>query len=221
MKILHLSDTHGGEFWKTPIPDDVSLVVHTGDLILDMGYGTEDIKLETDYAKDYLKEIAPAVMAWLGGRKLVYIPGNHDFAELEEFVSSAVRIQTATTKINGVKFAGYAGIPPYQGKWNWELEDSIRKDKLAEALWEFPDVLVTHCGPAGILSTNQRGESHGCRIQASLLNGSGFGNVRAHLFGHMHCGPAMTEIAGITFSNAAGGHEDMTGNIVEIGSIQI
>lgn len=217
MKVLHLSDTHGFPFWERDIPSDVELVVHTGDLILDMGWGTADVFLETSHAIDSLREIAPLISNWLQGRHLIYVPGNHDFAELMHFLPQAYRVdETTLININGKTFSGYAGIPYIYGKWNHELSSDVLRLKLAEALSNNPDVLITHCGPSGILSNGPNKEVYGCKTQASILNGSGFGNVKHHLFGHIHCGPAIANIAGICFSNAAGDPKASNGNILDI-----
>ena len=74
------------------------------------------------------------------------------------------------------------------------------------------DVLITHGPPNGILDKVPRlfgFENTGCEeLRKRVEEIATFGKLKAHIFGHIHCGYGTQDFFGVKFINAANCDED-------------
>lgn len=209
MRVLHSSDLHGDYKallgWTEPFDVWVDTgdffpnrgrVARTGHQILD----DEERRYQLRWLK--LKELLARLAAWLGGRPLVSVPGNHDFLPLAAMLrahgADAHAVTPAGVDAAGLRWAGFREIPWIDGEWPGEARDF---DGLVDATWAAaPDVLVTHAPAAGILDGNGR---YGVGALADAL-ASRPHRIRMHLFGHEHeDGGRTLERAGVLHANGA------------------
>jgi len=214
MKIVHISDTHGG-IVETPSAD---MLIHTGDFTR---VGTlQEIQ---DFA-DYLKSREHLY------KYILVISGNHD-RSLDPFwgagspdasdskdraIKAQSIIEDASKKItylfddevviDDFKFYGSPHTPEFG--FNWAF-NKLRGSDLDEVWREIPedtDVLLTHGPPMGILDEcpdyhRPRKMAHaGC---ANLRHHVSRVQPKLHLFGHIHEGAGFLETDETTFVNAS------------------
>lgn len=218
MKIYHISDSHGSGFWSQPLPEDVDVVAHTGDLLPNISRGVAS--KEVPFQAAWISRFAADIKAWLNGRPLVYVPGNHDYIELSDFMP-CYRASAQPMAMLGKKWVGFREIPWIRGEWAGELRNpelGILIDNLFEA-WSQSisehqsGILLSHSPPAGILDKDIGGFIH--YGMAALSNALQYKqhNFAAILFGHVHL-PTYTQVKSMNmlFSNAA----DNSGGVVEL-----
>ena len=205
MKIAHTSDLHG--HLTVIIPDDCDVVVITGDFFPNKTRGI--VSVEREYQEMWFYQHVDEIIAWLKGKPLLWMPGNHDYVSLADLLTasgypSAVTIPEDGVDFLGHKWAGFREIPYINGEWMGECRDfQYVVDRVMDA---DPDILVTHAPPSGILA----GE-HGIPKLTSALQFRYHG-IKAHLFGHVHReGGRQAKVMDVLFSNAA-----TTLNVVEI-----
>ena len=218
MKIYHLSDTHGSGFWDNPLPSAIDAVVHTGDLFPNISRGI--VSKEIDFQSAWISRFTEEIVRWLDGRPLVYVPGNHDYVELAEFLPCH-RAGTTPLDLLGKKWVGFREIPWIAGEWAGELRAPEMSKLVCDLFdhWsnliieEGSGILLSHSPPAGILDKDSYGAIHyGISALSNALQYRSH-NFAAVLFGHVHL-PSFSQqrMLNILFSNAA----DNPGGVLEI-----
>lgn len=203
MKIVTISDTHTMHD-KLTIPDG-DVLIHAGDI-------TSNGKLS--HLNDFCE--------WLDEqphKHKIVIAGNHDWcferSETKHFAVEMVNkvatyLEDSSTIIDGVKFYG----SPWQPEFcNWAF-NLPRGRALVEKWAMIPDdinVLITHSPPVNILDYCSGGNV-GCCDLASRLVALRDGELKHHVFGHIHEGYGEKEVGGIHFVNAS----NCTGDYVPI-----
>ncbi len=205
MRILHSSDLHGN--WKEVLRfSNFDVWVDTGDFFPNKtrGHRAEEKRFQTRWFLN--KQIGPRLTEWLAGRPLVTVPGNHDYVHLAELMREAgARAYQATpqgVEVDGVEYAGFRQIPYIFGEWAGEKHQGDFRALVDDVFEVPPDVLVTHAGPADILTGGDRYHG-GINALTSALSWRPH-TIRAHLFGHDHeFGSQTREEVGVIFSNSA------------------
>lgn len=201
LTICHISDTHMSEL-ELPEAD---ILVHSGDYSFQNKYSTleeriKELQILNEQLKNYKKKF----------KKIIYVPGNHDFIfELEEKKARIILNEAAVLIDEGLEFEGirFYGTPSQPPFCNWAFNHSIeiRQEKYKN-IPSNTDVLITHCPPYGILDELQNPKppeynSHvGCLILKKELKRI---KPKVHLFGHIHEAYGMKKIKGITYSNGS------------------
>jgi len=204
IKILHTSDLHGSYSTALDVLEPFDLWIDSGDFFPNKTRGHRET--EERFQADWMREenIQAKVFAWLRGRPMLSVGGNHDFISLSAMLwdagVDAHRITPGGVSLSGFRFAGFSDIPWIAGEWNGETHDL--SGVVAATFQTPPDVLVTHAPPAGVLDT-YAGRSVGIGPLMSALCWNDH-NIRAHFFGHVHDGGGKTtEEAGVYFANGA------------------
>ena len=197
-KIVCLSDTHNwsGQF---AVPDG-DILIHSGDATI----------------RGTLPEI-DAFLSWftqLPHKYKIFVAGNHDW--LYEIDNRRARLLTANFKIRYLQdsFTEIEGLKIYGSPWQPRFFDWAfnlnRGAEMAERWKLIPDdidVLITHGPPHGILDEVPRKywtENAGCEeLRKRVEEISGFGKLKLHVFGHIHCGYGQKEEFGVKFVNAS------------------
>lgn len=190
MRLVIVSDTHGGHEMLGPIAGDV--LIHCGDFALHGKTGPEQ------------HEALDAWFARQDVRLVLVTGGNHDF-ELEDRTHGgrpafrhAHYLEDSTVDFEGLRFYGAPWVPELRN-WAYYLDGPRLADKWA-AIPQDIDVLITHTPPRGILDTNTRGKSCGCPdLEARLATV----RPRVHCFGHVHASAGQLTQGGTTYVNAA------------------
>ncbi len=143
---------------------------------------------------------------WLDGRPLISVPGNHDYVSLAKLMKRAgARAYQATTKgveVDGIEYAGFREIPWIHGEWAGETQQGDFRGLVDEVFDTPPDILVTHAGPANIMTGSD--EYHGGINQLMTALSYRSHSIRAHFFGHDHdFGSQTRQEVGVVFSNSA------------------
>ena len=198
IKVLHLSDTHAGHFWKYPIPSDVDVVCHTGDLFPDAFLKEMSIATQTAWIKNYIDEIN----IWIGSRPLLYVQGNHDFVHLKDFVKS-IELSSTPISLLGEQWCGLAEVPWINGRWNNEADLATMAAAVDRVISAPGTILLSHTPPASILA-----QEWGCQSLTSQLFYRE-NQYKAVLFGHVHLPQyqqlklTLNDAQNCLFSNAA------------------
>lgn len=174
MKIVALSDTHLQYGLDESPPAD--LMIHCGDA-LNWGSAAE--------WNDFEKELLQVSSSY---KYILYVPGNHDIWVEEQtslikerFKGTNIRLLIDEyIEIEGLKIYGSPWVPYINGMWAFER---LRGNEIQRHWDNVPaglDILITHGGPAGILSG-----PWGCK---NLLQTIIDKKPRISLFGHVHSG---------------------------------
>ena len=218
MRIFHFSDVHGEIDWLNMADlSNVDLIVSTGDFFPNCSRG--NVGKEIGFQTSWWNKNKDFVAGAFGSIPILIVNGNHDYICLAESLAnvgcSATLVTPSGVNVGGIRFAGFREIPYIAGEWNGEKIEEELSRIVAETFGSDPEILVTHCPPAGILDQcgggyGGRGISVGSR---SLLDALSYRNhrIRAHLFGHNHNQSGRIEHMGIMFYNNACGWD-----IVEI-----
>jgi Icc-related predicted phosphoesterase len=205
--LLHISDTHGGLF---PLDASGDVIVHSGDILPNRTRGIRPI--EEAYQHACIERDADRLRAWIGGRKLLLVPGNHDFidvaAALRGIGIDATEIGEEPLDVDGVRFLGFKWVPWFTGEWNNEISEREMAERLRPIEGWLDtgtiDVLVTHSPMYGVRDRNAAGERCGSRALRDVLQ-------RARhlpsflLHGHIHEASGYQGWSrGMVVSNAAG-----------------
>jgi len=205
MKVLHTSDLHGSYKGLLRTDIDFDVWVDTGDFFPNRTRGDRTVEVGYQARWLALKSLPERLAAWLDGRPLISVPGNHDYVSLSAALrgagAEAHEVTPAGVTVGGLTWAGFREIPWIAGEWNGETHDF---GALIEATWETqPDVLVTHA-PAGGILDGGTGKGYGIPGLASALSWKPH-TIKAHLFGHTHeCGGQSVSEVGVLFANGAG-----------------
>src|SRR5713226_6349793 len=77
MRLMHVSDTHGG---FPRLHGRFDLVIHSGDFFPNSHHVLQANKTrEMSFQLQWLRDNIPSIKQWLGGHTMIYVPGNHDF----------------------------------------------------------------------------------------------------------------------------------------------
>lgn len=215
MKALVISDTHGlHKRWEElfPIPNDIDLIIHGGDLT---NVGT--IKNFEEF------------LGWFNGLPVehkVMIAGNHDlgldnhnrYLILEMINETDIHyLEDSGVEIEGIKFWGSPVTPPFMD-WGFMREPN-RIVKHWEAIPDDSDVIITHCPARGILdyvSYRNKG-SVGC---PHLLDTIHTIKPKYHISGHIHEMYGINEVEGVKHVGASildnRYHPARAGHIIEL-----
>lgn len=211
MKIYHFSDNHGS-FDKLSIfvrtygrPD---VFVMTGDFVPDSITHFETSKAaHASWQEGWMLKNIDEFKAIVKDVPVLFVPGNHDFADLGKSLKKADINATEVTPTGidalGYRWAGYGHVPTINGMFMREATDN-RLSSLTDLVIEAaPDFLLTHAPPYGILDKSASGARFGNKpLYKALANGSLA--PRYHFFGHIHKqGRQIEQIDGVTFVNSA------------------
>jgi Icc-related predicted phosphoesterase len=203
MRIVCLSDTHNCNN-EIVVPDG-DLVIHAGDATI---RGTPP---EIEEFLDWFSA--------LPHKQKLFVAGNHDWfyenknglARLLTAEFNIRYLQDSSTEIEGLKIYGSPWQPRFYN-WAFNLNRGL---ELAEKWRRIPadvDILITHGPPNGILDEvpgKYSTENAGCEeLRKRVEEISGFGRLKLHVFGHIHCGYGQTERFGVKFVNASVCDED-------------
>jgi len=222
MRIMHISDTHGG-FPRLYGRFDV--VVHTGDLFpnshhVGMGNKTQEMAFQLRWLRDEI----PTFKSWLMGHPLLYVPGNHDFLHPDlmehELRAAGLEVLSLTDKVTTfreVNFYGFPYVPAINGMWNYEKEVpemQVEADKMVTALNKtYVDVLACHAPIHKVLDLSMGNEILGSTVIANALDYKIDKNMMptTYLCGHIHEAHGLSMRNGMLVSNAA-----TTRHIIEV-----
>lgn len=215
--IAHFSDTHG--LPRKRVPDDASIIVHTGDLFPNKTRGNRFV--EPGYQREWLIKVLPNWHAWCGGRPFIHVPGNHDFFDpvplmrragidahgvdsrelVKIWLASSMTVDGVLTEERHITFAGIPDIPWMGGEWNHERHEVEISERFAEVLALRPDVVVCHCPIYGVLDSAYGNHIGSTSIATALLYGEH--EPLAYLHGHCHESHGEARLRNTLVSNAA------------------
>ncbi len=156
-------------------------------------YGKPD--REESFQQRWIDDNILRIKNWLGGRPLIYCPGNHDYydpthrlrAEGIDFVNLGV--QRLYEYDESVCFFGFPFCPSTVIPWNYATGgDAMQQeiDRMRAILAMKKNViLVAHAPPNGILDVARSGASWGNPALTSFLQYGGM-DIKAVLCGHVH-----------------------------------
>ena len=208
VRICHVSDTHSQPsiFTQADVAT-ADMFLFTGDIIGNRGRlnGMDiDRAAEIKYQQSWWRKVAKRWATVIGTRPVVVVRGNHDFISPAGWLRHyGVEVYEITdtqpmVEVCGHRFAGFRQVEWIAGEWSGEAHDLA--PFVAQAFDCDPDILVTHCPPAGILDGS---EGYGCRPLASALAYRP-NRITHHFFGHCHdAGGEVRQEMGIIFVNGA------------------
>jgi Icc-related predicted phosphoesterase len=208
MRILHISDTHGG---MPALPKDgYDVVVHSGDLMPNRTFGIRAV--EEAFQPHWLETNAAKLRAWLGADKpFLFCPGNHDFVDpVPHLKAAGVRAFSLVDTLvawDHVRFYGFPWTPEFCG-WNWmcgPVEMGLRLEPGRALLDEGEiDVWVSHGPMYGVLDrTALVGERAGSKVVRAAMQMAKH-PPRIFLHGHIHEAAGLQAwTRGMIVSNAA------------------
>jgi len=196
-RIVCLSDTHNCNS-QIDVPDG-DILIHAGDATI-TGTVEEVKRFNAWFAK-------------LPHRHKIFVAGNHDWLfernnELARTLldTKIIYLQDSETKIADLKIYGSPWQPRF---YDWAF--NLNRGYELAAKWKLiPDdveILITHGPPNGILDLVPRhgwDENTGCEeLLKRVQEIAGFGKLKLHVFGHIHCGYGTEENFGVKFVNAS------------------
>lgn len=206
VKILHISDTHGG---MPALPaEDFDAIVHSGDLLPNRSFGIATV--ERTFQPYWVEDNAKRFKAWLGDRPFLFTPGNHDYIDptplLRDAGVDAHLLCNGLLDVDGVSFYGHPWTPEFCG-WNWMCGPTAMRQHLAPAIELMEqggiDVFVSHGPIHGVLDRNSSGERCGSRVVRDVLQLVRH-PPRLFLCGHIHEAAGVQGWSrGMVVSNAA------------------
>lgn len=202
MKIVCLSDTHNC---------NEQIVVPGGDLLIHSGDATiQGTEFEVENFLGWFSSLPHEYK--------IFVAGNHDW--MYQTDNRRARLLTASFGIKYLQdsFIEIEGLKIYGSPWQPRFFDwafnLMRGKELAEK-WEMipfdTDILITHGPPNGILDEVPRQywvENTGCEELIKKVEELSEFKLKAHIFGHIHCGYGQTEKFGVKFINASNCNEE-------------
>jgi Icc-related predicted phosphoesterase len=197
-RLVFLSDTHNANR-EIAVPDG-DILIHAGDAT---NRGTiDEIILFNDW------------FSRQPHRHKIFVAGNHDWlfetnpTLARKIFDRAIYLQDGFVEIENLKIYGSPWQPRFFD-WAFNLN---RGRELAEK-WNLishdVDILVTHGPPFGILDETPRGDLAGCEeLRKRVEKIASHGNLKLHVFGHIHAAYGATEKFGVKFINASNCDED-------------
>lgn len=215
MRLMHISDTHGG-FPKLHKPFDI--IVHSGDFFPNSHalYNNGDKKAEAVFQSEWLCLNINNMKKWLQDSPFLFILGNHDFINpviMENLLKSeginAINLTEKVVTHEGVNFYGFPYIPYISGDWNYECqipEMQVEVNKMVAQLNEkYIDVLVCHAPIYGTLDLTWGNEAVGSTVIAEALDYKISKEMMPsyYLHGHIHENSGIMLRGNLLVSNAA------------------
>ncbi len=190
MKILFISDTHGGHQELINLPQ-ADILIHSGDI----SKRGKDCEIE-----DFVEWLSS-----LDFQQKIFIAGNHDFyfedktiERVQEMLPQNIHyLCDSGIVIEGINIWGSPITPTFL---NWAFNRD-RGSEIARYWRKIPqntNILITHGPPFGILDQTISGSNVGCQ---DLLKRIEQTRPQYHLFGHIHEGYGVHETAHTTFIN--------------------
>lgn len=207
MKVCHISDTHDvHQDLSMIVPNDTELLLFTGDLT----YRGAD--WEIDLLLKQFRKLSARVP------NIVGILGNHEVGCQGKEVGlkerfkevGVILLHNEATEVNGIKIYGSPYTPWFFG-WAYQYENARFAKQYAgeymptaEEIWnkvpEDTQILLSHGPPQFILDTCRDG-SVGCAALRRRIEVTP--SIKYSMFGHIHEGYGVTEVGGVTYSNAS------------------
>ena len=192
MIVGHFSDLHGHLNWLDPVLNARGLPdvwVCSGDFFPNQTRGV--VGAEVRYQTRWFGYKLQSLLRRLGGKPVIWCPGNHDFVSLARLLSAqgypAHDLMHGPVDLADHRFVGLREIPWLEGEWAGEVRDL--GPATARALAQDPTLLVAHCPPAGVLDLCGDDGDPGARIGNPALStalSSGLHRIRWVLSGHVH-----------------------------------
>lgn len=220
MKIAHVSDTHDKpSVVKVVGSTNADIILLTGDILANRGRLPHvsaagmsyriSVSAERKYQRTWFRRVAKKWAPAFGDRPVIYVPGNHDFIDIREWLTHygckpenihVISTENPSCTVFGKVFAGFREIPWIAGEWMGENSGSFARC-IDRALGCDPDILVTHAPPAGILDGDH---GYGIPELTSALMYRPH-RITHHFFGHEHsCGGRQWfDESGMRFINGA------------------
>ena len=209
--LYHFSDNHGkldklqAFVAKNGLPD---VFVMTGDFFPNCPTNYQRHKVdEAVWQECWMLKYLDRFKTILGGKPLLFVLGNHDYAELEDICVAAgiiaKKVPPTGIEFMGYKWAGFGHVPYFYGYWNREADDRLLGILTGEVVEANPDFLLTHAPPYGIMDRTRDGDLIGIGpLCGPLANGRL--NPKYHFFGHGHeHGGEQVTVEDTTFVNSA------------------
>lgn len=197
MRVVCISDTHNCN--EQIVVPDGDLLIHSGDATVNGTVG-EIVEFNRWFAS-------------LPHRRKIFVAGNHDWlferndVAARELLSENIEyLKDTSVEVDGLHLYGSPWQPRFFD-WAFNLN---RGPEMAEKWRMIPDdvdVLITHGPPYGILDAVPRKwgiDQSGCeelRKRVDVLTTTG--KLKAHIFGHIHCGYGTEMVNGVRFVNAS------------------
>ena len=204
MKITCISDTHT-QLKDVSLPPADILVI-TGDATY-----RGDFREIADFSAALGKIIKKKLF-----RQIIFVSGNHDFmfqdnrmAAVGLLPKGVIYLQDSSFTFEGIKFYGSPWQPWFRDwAFNFPEHDARRDFIFASRMWnEIPldtNVLLTHTPPFGILDKCERDGRLGCpSLRKRLGELTDTGNLKLHVFGHIHEGYGQQIMDGVLYVNAS------------------
>ena len=217
MRLMHVSDTHGG---FPRLHGSYDCVVHTGDFFPDSPDFKSGNKVQhAVFQMKWMEDNVKTMKQQLQGHPYLFILGNHDFVNsqmLESFLcSEGIKAIDLTDKLvnhQGINFYGFPYVPAINGMFNYEREIpemQVEVDKMMATVTATYstqlDVLVCHAPPHKTLDLSKGNVILGSSVLANALDYK-FAADRMptyYLCGHIHCAAGLSLRNGMLVSNAA------------------
>ncbi len=177
LKIWHISDTHQ-EHGYMPIPEDIDLVIHSGDAANPKDPYTNEAPF-----RDFLNWFKNLPIKYK-----IFVAGNHDSSvekrliTKEEFeLCNIIYLEHESVQLEGLNIFGSPYTPEF---YDWAF--NVRRDRLVDywsAIPENTDILITH-GPPKFILDNDLGANLGCMSLYKRIKD--LPNIKIHQFGHIH-----------------------------------
>jgi Icc-related predicted phosphoesterase len=215
MRLMHISDTHGG---FPQMHGRYDLVVHSGDFFPNSHHCLEQNKTrEMKFQLQWLRDNIYNIKSWLNGHDLLYVPGNHDFLHQDkmeyELQSAGINAYSITDRLftrEGVNFYGFPYVPPTpSGGWNYERmlpEMETEVDKLVAAVNStHVDVIVAHAPMYQCLDLTYGNDLTGNTVMNNAFDYKIARDMMPdfYLCGHIHEAHGLTMRNCVLVSNAA------------------
>ena len=161
---------------------------------------------------EWIKTILNPFLRSLPYKNRLIIAGNHDWCHYVDETKRAARraidatyLEDEFTIIDGVRFYGSPWQPWfYDWGFNLSKNDADLGYPHAKKIWskisDKVDVLVTHGPPANIRDLCPDGRRVGCPILRERIFQV---KPKLHIFGHIHEGYGVEDVAGVKFANVS------------------
>jgi Icc-related predicted phosphoesterase len=204
MKIAATSDMHG-LLERAPFFPEADVLILAGDLVENYAHERQDV-----IPQRFALQALDRFIAALPYKYRIVVAGNHDWAlffdDGHKIFDSAIYLQDEEVILDGVRFYGMPWVPNYYN-WAFMYPESDPEEGYPEArdtCMDIPagiDVLITHGPPLGILDRTRSGRLAGCPVLAEHVLQRV--KPKLHVFGHIHEGYGMLNMASTTFANVA------------------
>lgn len=206
LKAWCISDSHT-KHRMLNVPTDVDMLLFAGD-----AGSYRDPSMNANGVVDTLEWMESMTNI----RHKIFVAGNHDTSIERKLVDpkkypSITWLDHESIVVEGIKIFGSPYTPSFGQGWAY----NVNRNKLSEYWKDIPmdtDILITHGPPKSILdmTLNRDGYLEQCGCKSLLNRIKEIGNIRYHVFGHLHqesdcLNAAILKINGMktTFVNAS------------------